>query len=106
MLDVILFIRLIRRLIKSSIATLIVVASGATALAVGSNGQAPYTATAPEFTHNALPSAAIRFRSEFPAPSENIHAWWPASTQEFTSGWQRSATAAASAPTQTMPFRA
>jgi hypothetical protein len=92
MLDVIHFIRLI----KGSIAMLMVVASGATALAVVSNGQAPYTATAPEL------SSTNRFRSEFPAPSENIHAWWPASIQSFTSGWQRSA---AAATTQTMPFR-
>jgi cytochrome c556 len=100
MLDVIHFIRLI----KGSIAALMVVAGGATALAVVSNGQAPYTATAPELTHSALQSTANRFRSEFPAPSENIHAWWPASTQSFTLGWQRSAAAAAPATTQTMPF--
>ena len=105
MLDVIHFIRLIKRLIKGSIAALMVVAGGATALAVVSNGQAPYTATAPELTHSALPSAANRFRSEFPAPSGNIDAWWPASTQDFTLGWQRSAAAAGPATTQTVPFR-
>ena len=101
MLDVIHFIRLI----KGSIAALMVVASGATALAVVSNGQAPHTATAPELTLSARLSTANRFRSEFPAPSENIHVWWPASIQSFTSGWQRSAAAAAPATTQTMPFR-
>jgi hypothetical protein len=101
MLDIIHFIRLI----KGSIATLMVVASGATALAVVSNGQAPHTAAAPELTLSARVSTANRFRSEFPAPSENIHAWWPASAQSFASSWQRSAAAAAPATTQTMPFR-
>jgi len=101
MLDVIHFIRLI----KGSVAALMVVASGATALAVVSNGQAPHTAAAPELTLSAQLSTANRFRSEFPAPSENIHAWWPASTQGFASVWQRSAAAAAPATTQTMPFR-
>jgi hypothetical protein len=101
MLDIIHFIRLI----KGSIATLMVVASGATALAVVSNGQAPHAATAPELALSARLSTANRFRSEFPAPSENIHAWWPASTQGFKLAWQRSAAAAAPATTQTMPFR-
>ena len=100
MFDVIHFIRLI----KGSVAALMVVASGATALAVVSNGQAPHTAIAPELTLSARLSTTNRFRSEFPA-SENIHAWWPASVQGFTSGWQRSAAAAAPATTQTMPFR-
>jgi hypothetical protein len=99
MLDVIRFVRLI----KGSIAALMVVAGGATALAVASNGQAPYTATAPELTNSALRSTADRFRSEFPVPSENIHAWWPASVQSLT--LQRSAVAAAPATTRTMPFR-
>jgi hypothetical protein len=102
MLDIIHFVRLI----KSSIATLMVVASGATALAFVTNGQAPHTATAPEqLTLSARLSTANRFRSEFPAPSENINAWWPASTQGFRLGWQRSAAAAAPAARQTMPFR-
>jgi hypothetical protein len=101
MLDVIHFIRLI----KGSIAALMIVASGATALAVVSDGQAPHTATAPELTLSARLSTANRFRSEFPVANENIHAWWPASIQSFTSGWQRSAAAAAPATTQTMPFR-
>ena len=101
MLDAIHFIRLI----KGSIAALMVVASGATALAVVSNGQAPHMAAAPELTLSARLSTANRFRSEFPAPGEDIHAWWPASTQGFTSVWQRSAAAAAPATTQTMPFR-
>jgi hypothetical protein len=101
MLDIIRFIRLI----KGSIAALMVVASGATALAVVGNGQAPHTATAPELTISALLSTADRFRSEFPAPSENIHAWWPASVQSLTLGWQRSAAAAAPVTTRTMPFR-
>jgi hypothetical protein len=101
MLDIIRFIRLI----KGSIAALMVVAGGATALAVASNGQAPYTATAPELSNSVLQSTANRFRSEFPAPSENIHAWWPASVQSLTLGWQRSAAAEAAATTRTMPFR-
>jgi len=101
MLDVIHFIRLI----KGSIAALMVVASGATALAVVSNGQAPQMARAPELTLSARLSTANRFRSEFPAPRANIHVWWPASAQSFISGWQRSAAAAAPATTQTMPFR-
>jgi cytochrome c556 len=95
----------INRLIKGSIIVLALVAGGATALAVVSNGQAPYRATALELTNSALQSTANRFRSEFPAPRENIHAWWHASTQGFTLGWQRSAAAAASATTRTIPFR-
>jgi hypothetical protein len=103
-------------------------------MAVISNGQAPYAATAPELTNSALQSTANRFRLEFAAPSENIRAWWPASTQSFTlavkgdrlpmtkavqqgsrrlidggypfaaSGWQRSVAAAAPATTRTMPL--
>jgi hypothetical protein len=74
----------VSRLIKSSMAALAVVAGGATAMAVVSNEQAPYAATAPELTNSALQSTANRFRLEFAAPSENIRAWWPASTQSFT----------------------
>jgi hypothetical protein len=95
----------INRLIKGSFVVLALVGGGATALAVVSNGQAPYTATAPELTNSALQSTANRFRSEFPAPRENIHAWWPASAQGFTLAWQRSAAAAAPPTTRTMPFR-
>jgi hypothetical protein len=98
MLDVIHFIRLV----KGSMAALMVVAGGATALAVVSNGQASYTATASEL--GAIQSTAKRFHAEFPAPSENIHVWWPASIQGLASGWQQRS-AAAAATTQTMPFR-
>jgi hypothetical protein len=55
----------VRRLIKGSIAALAVVAGGAAAMAVVSNEQAPYVATAPELENAAPQSIANRFRSEF-----------------------------------------
>ena len=58
MLDVI-------RLIKGSIAALMVVAGGATAMALVGNEQAPYVATAPELANSAPQSIADRFRTEF-----------------------------------------
>jgi hypothetical protein len=120
----------VSRLIKGSITALAVVA---TAMAVVSNEQAPYAATAPELTNSTLQSTANRFRLEFATPSESIRAWWPASTQSFTlakgdrlpmtkavrhdsrqlidggypfaaNGWQRSVATAAPATTRTMPL--
>jgi hypothetical protein len=61
MLDVINFIRLI----KGSIAALMVVAGGATAMALVSNERAPYVAAAPELANSAPQSVADRFRTEF-----------------------------------------
>jgi len=58
MLDVINYIRLI----KGSIAALMVVAGGATAMALVSNERAP---TAPELANTAPQSIADRFRTEF-----------------------------------------
>jgi hypothetical protein len=59
MLDVIHFIRLI----KISIATLMVVASGATAMAFIGHERAPHVAT--ELANGAPQSVADRFRTEF-----------------------------------------
>lgn len=120
----------VSRLIKGSIAALAVVAGGATAMAVVNNKQVSYVATAPELANSAPQSTADRFRVEFAAPSENIRAWWPASTQSFTlavkgdrqpmtkvqavrhatspidggSGWQRSVAATAPTTTRTIPL--
>ena len=53
------------RLIKGSIAALMVVAGGATAMALVSNERASYVATAPELGNSAPQSVADRFRREF-----------------------------------------
>jgi hypothetical protein len=73
----------VSRLIKGAIATLAVVAGGATAMTLE---RAPYAATAPELTNNVRQSTANRFRLEFAVPSDNIwdNAWGPAPNQSFT----------------------
>jgi hypothetical protein len=79
----------VRRLIKGSIAALAVVAGGATATAVVSNGQDDPTMSISVNRldkGDALQSTFDRFRLESAAPNENIwdnRAWWPASAQSF-----------------------
>jgi len=53
------------RLIKGSIAALMVVAGGATAMAFVSHERAPRAATALELANSAPQSVADRFRTEF-----------------------------------------
>jgi len=79
----------VSRLIKGSIAALALVAGGATAMAVVSNGQDAPTASISVnrlSKGDAPQSAVIRFRSEFAVPGENRDsgAWRPASAQSVT----------------------